>query len=112
MNTGCLRCGRLPGNGHTEICALQGEIERLRHDIERHIAMASDLATENERLRAELAEARKPTCNACANFHSCWSRSWNNPSWARVFCPDGERFERVDPVRLYEIDAAMAGGAK
>ena len=63
-------------------------------------------------LRAELPEARKPTCNACANFHSCWSRSWNNPSWARVFCPDGERFERVDPVRLYEIDAAMAGGEK
>lgn len=56
MNTGCLRCGRLPGNSHTEICALQGEIERLRHDIERHIAIASDLATENERLRAELAE--------------------------------------------------------
>jgi uncharacterized small protein (DUF1192 family) len=26
----CPRCGRLPGNGHTEICALQGEIERLR----------------------------------------------------------------------------------
>jgi chromosome segregation ATPase len=29
------------------------EIERLRHDIERHIAMASELATENERLRAD-----------------------------------------------------------
>lgn len=25
----CPRCGRLPGNGHTEICALQGENERL-----------------------------------------------------------------------------------
>ena len=49
----CLRCGRLPGNSHTEICALQGEIERLRHDIERHIRIASELATENERLRAE-----------------------------------------------------------
>ena len=55
-----------------------------------------------KRVVTELAEARKPTCNACANFHSCWSRSWNNPSWARVFCPDGERFDRVDPVRLYE----------
>jgi hypothetical protein len=39
--------------------ALGAEVERLRHDIERHIAMASELATENERLRAELAEAKK-----------------------------------------------------
>ena len=31
------------------------EIERLRHDIERHIAIASEHATECERLRAELA---------------------------------------------------------
>lgn len=31
------------------------EIERLRHDIERHIAMTSELATENEALRTELA---------------------------------------------------------
>ncbi len=68
MNTGCLRCGRLPGNSHTEICALQGEIERLRHDIERHIAIASDLATENERLRAELAEVR-PDCRTCQHFY-------------------------------------------
>ena len=30
------------------------EIERLRHDIERHIAIASEHATECERLRAEL----------------------------------------------------------
>ncbi len=33
------------------------EIERLRHDIERHIAIASEHATECERLRAELAKA-------------------------------------------------------
>ena len=32
-------------------------IERLRHDIERYIAMASELATENERLRAENSAA-------------------------------------------------------
>jgi hypothetical protein len=31
--------------------AYVAEIERLRHDIERHIAIASELATENERLR-------------------------------------------------------------
>ena len=35
------------------------EIERLRHDIERHIAIASEYATECERLRAELAECRE-----------------------------------------------------
>jgi len=35
------------------------EIERLRHDIERHIAIASEHATECERLRAELAECRE-----------------------------------------------------
>ena len=34
------------------------EIERLRHDIERHIAIASEYATECERLRAELAAWR------------------------------------------------------
>ncbi len=34
------------------------EIERLRHDIERHIAIASEHATECERLRAEIAECR------------------------------------------------------
>ena len=33
------------------------EVERLRHDIERHIAMASELATENERLRSENSAA-------------------------------------------------------
>ena len=36
---------------------MEQEIERLRHDIERHIAIASEHATECERLRAELAEA-------------------------------------------------------
>ena len=35
------------------------EIERLRHDIERHIAIASEYATECERLRAELAACRE-----------------------------------------------------
>ena len=34
------------------------EIERMRHDIERHIAIASEYATECERLRAELAACR------------------------------------------------------
>lgn len=34
------------------------EIERLSHDIERHVKMASDLATDNERLHNQLAEER------------------------------------------------------
>lgn len=35
------------------------EIERLRHDIERHVEIACELATECERLRAELAACRE-----------------------------------------------------
>lgn len=31
------------------------EVDRLRHDIERHVEIACELATECERLRAELA---------------------------------------------------------
>jgi peptidoglycan hydrolase CwlO-like protein len=38
--------------------AAEAEVERLRHDIERHIAIASEHATECERLRAELAACR------------------------------------------------------
>ena len=38
--------------------AAEREIERLRHDIERHIAIASEYATECERLRAELAQCQ------------------------------------------------------
>ena len=63
---------------------MREEIERLRHDIERHIAIASGLATENERLRAELAECRafmnryavhQITCNrnpCTCGFDSSW----------------------------------------
>lgn len=38
---------------------LEAEIAALRADIERHIAIASEHATECERLRAELAECRE-----------------------------------------------------
>jgi len=34
------------------------EVERLRHDIARHVAIACELATECERLRAENADLR------------------------------------------------------
>ena len=43
---------------------MREEIERLRHDIERHIAIASGLATENERLRAELAACNENLAKA------------------------------------------------
>jgi hypothetical protein len=35
------------------------EVDRLRHDIERHVEIACELATECERLRAELAASRE-----------------------------------------------------
>lgn len=41
------------------------ECARLRHDIERHVAIAADLATEAERLRAERDAARD-----CISFNA------------------------------------------
>ena len=96
----CLRCGRLPGNSHTEICALQGEIERLRHDIKRHIAMASELATENERLRAELADRER-----------YWKQVGHNYETKRA------AMQQIIDAQQQQISAqqqiaAMAGGEK
>lgn len=59
----CPRCLKKVDTIHTctptdLVRKLEQEIERLRHDIERHIAIASEHATECERLRAELAVAR------------------------------------------------------
>ena len=56
----CPRCLKKVDTIHTctptdLVRKLEQEIERLRHDIERHIAIASEHATECERLRAELA---------------------------------------------------------
>ena len=91
------------------------EIERLRHDIERHIAIASELATENERLRAELAEVR-PDCRTCQHFYSDFdlgeAQCGFNNTGVGILCVAGDRHEPFDPVRLYAIDAAMAGGEK
>lgn len=58
------------------------EITRLRHDIERHIAIASEHATECERLRAELAE-----CKRDAERYR-WLRSESCP-WPGVFSIEG-----------------------
>ena len=93
--------------------AYVAEIERLRHDIERHIAIASNLATENERLRAELAEVR-PDCRTCQHFYSDFdlgeAQCGFNNTGVGILCVAGDRHEPFDPVRLYAIDAAMAGG--
>ena len=60
------------------------EVERLCHDIERHVEIACELATEIDRLRAELAECRafmnryavhQITCNrnpCTCGFDSSW----------------------------------------
>ena len=60
----CPRCLKKVDTIHTctptdLVRKLEQEIERLRHDIERHIAIASEHATECERLRAELAECKR-----------------------------------------------------
>ena len=51
------------------------EIERLRHDIERHVEIACELATENERLRAELTEA-KEALRLCVDVVQHISYAW------------------------------------
>jgi len=84
------------------------EVDRLRHDIERHVEIACELATECERLRAELAEAKKPDCRLCEHFDD-----WDIDCVLRgtaAACVAGHNYLGVTPVRLYEIDAAMAGG--
>lgn len=47
------------------------EITRLRHDIERHIAIASEHATECERLRAEL-----DSMTASRKAAAAWGELW------------------------------------
>jgi len=65
---------------------------------------AGDAAQALRSLRAELAEAKRVDCTACAFYYACFTGR-------KVICCDGNEFDRLrDPVRLYEIDAAMAGG--
>ncbi len=59
---------------------------------------------QTEQLRAELTEARKPDCFRCAYWFACRTLIKDD-------CGGGDKFvPKRDPVRLYEIDAAMAGG--
>ena len=104
----CPRCGRLPGNSHTEACALQGEIERLRAELATKSKRVADLGLAVVSLRAELAEwkattpALKPDCRTCGYFewrvYECWFES-SNPN---RLCVDGSEHLHADPVRLYE----------
>lgn len=85
--------------------------ERLRHDIERHIAMASELATENERLRDELAEARRDAERYQWLRKQFYSDSNNRtPHISQYPDPSGEYVQLTAGVDA-AIDAAMAGGA-
>jgi hypothetical protein len=67
---------------------------------------------QTEQLRTELTEAKKPDCNRCRRYHRhgfgegvCANTLIGEPA-----CVNGDGFREADPVRLYEIDAAMAGG--
>lgn len=62
-------------------------------------------------LRAELAQRKAPAdCRLCAQLHEgrCLLQARKVP----VVCINGDAFVKVLPIRLYAIDAAMAGGAK
>lgn len=51
---------------YDEIRKRDAEIERLQHDIERHIRITSAEATENERLRAALRKIEERTTDPVA----------------------------------------------
>ncbi len=86
--------------------AYVAEIERLRHDIERHIRIASELATENERLcdenraawdsaeynarRARMAEAAIKGLREYANHRSnCSFHLWDSDAMTFLPCDCG-----------------------
>ena len=78
-------------------------------------AMRAALAVSAEvgSLRAELAEVR-PDCRTCQHFYSDFdlgeAQCGFNNTGVGILCVAGDRHEPFDPVRLYAIDAAMAGG--
>jgi len=79
------------------------EIERLRHDIERHIAMASELATENEALRAELA-----ACQQDAERYRWVLEHWDTggPDFGKIM------FSSTAETLSADIDTARKGEGK
>ena len=76
------------------------EVDRLRHDIERHVEIACELATECERLRAELAACRKDA----ARYQ--WLRSINCP-WPGVFQHEGHDDYGWSAIAGQDLDAAI-----
>lgn len=67
-----------------------------------------------KRVVTELTEARKPDCRTCQHFYSDFdlgeAQCGFNNTGVGILCVAGDRHEPFDPVRLYAIDAAMAGG--
>ncbi len=88
------------------------EVERLCHDIERHVESACELATECERLRAELAErkattpAPKPDCRTCAHVYTDMESYGCKRSITTIVCIKGDGYVPSLPVRLYETGEA------
>ncbi len=59
-----------------------------------------EMEQEIERLRAELAELRKPDCRTCWHFDE---HAFICTRATRIaICRTGEGYQRADPVRLYE----------
>ena len=71
--------------------AAEAEVERLRHDIERHIAIASEHATECERLRAELSDAYAEVHKQVAVSKVIFDRALVNRAKASLATPSEER---------------------
>ncbi len=93
-----------------------GDVLRQDHDGETLWAAAQRVMSECDRLRAELAEARKPDCRHCQYFYQPLgtdTRLCLISSRIGV-CEGGIYAATFDagPVRLYVIDTAMAGGEK
>ncbi len=69
------------------------------------------IVAERDRLRAELTEARKPDCRTC--YWYSFPMQACGKHFTLDACVDASQYRADligDPVRLYEIDAAMAGG--
>ena len=86
-----------------ELKGLREEVERLRHDIERHIAMASELATENEWLRpGERVIAVVP--------EHCAGSGWANaPTWGKGTAMEQAKYLEVEAGVRYWEDATVNG---
>ncbi len=92
---------------------LLADNKRLRSEVEEKHRLNMEYANEVLRLRAELAEVR-PDCRTCQHFYSDFdlgeAQCGFNNTGVGILCVAGDRHEPFDPVRLYAIDAAMAGG--